>query len=423
MTVQSASLSDRGRRKNNEDFVAFFEPTDPAELKQSGCLYIVADGVGGAAQGERASQFAAQKILYEYYQSSVPDPRERLQQIIKRVNDDIYSYASQNHTRMATTLVTVVLRDGYLYAANVGDSRAYLIRDTNVIQVTRDHSIVGEMVGMGEMTEEEAMASKIKNRLTRSLGGDEEVSVDVYQPLALKTGDKILLCSDGLTRYALRDDLARITGKSNDPTETAREMVEFANSKGGADNISVILVSFIGESHLEPTIRIERPRRVDWDTLMTQPGESIRSYRKRRTARTTSWLVLFISTIIAIALIGWLGGDFIGQMLFATAQSPAQPTQANLASLTPHTNPTQLPTLAFSPTAPLLFTATVPPPTDAPIPTVAKTVAPDKKYLIDNLIAKNSCGVIFVFKIAGPADLNLENDFVITPDIQLFRVT
>ncbi len=419
MAVQSASLSDQGRRKNNEDFVAFYEPTDPAELKQSGCLYIVADGVGGAARGERASQFAAQKILYEYYQSTIPDPLERLQTIIKRVNDDIFAFASQNHTRMATTLVTVVVRGGYLYAANVGDSRAYVIREASPIQVTHDHSIVGEMVKMGEMSEEEAMASKIKNRLTRSLGGDEEVSVETYPPLALQTGDKILLCSDGLTRYALRDDLKRMSSKSNDPAEIAREMIRFANSKGGADNISVVMVSYVGESRLEPTIRIERPKQVDLDTLLTQPGESIRSYRKRRTALTVSWLVVLVGAVIAVALIGLIFGGALVEKFF-----PAEnPIQASEPSSAPQSGPTtvQLTTDIFSsptmapnnPTHPADVPTT---PTYTPIPTIIKVVAPDGS----TLTAKNSCDKVYVYKEQNPPSQTY--DGIISPALQLIVI-
>ena len=283
MANQSASLSDRGRRKNNEDFAAFFEPADPGELKDSGSLYIVADGVGGAAKGERASQFAAQKVLYEYYQPENIDlePLERLRLILERANDEIYDYASQNNTRMATTIVAAVVRAGFLYVANVGDSRAYLIRDGAAQQINRDHSIVGEMVEHGEMTEADAMISKIKNRITRSLGGDPEVTVEVYPPLQLKTGDKILLCSDGLTRYALREDIAKMTAQGT-VEETAQRLVEFANKSGGADNVSVIMTSYQDTSIIEPINRIARPKQVDLDTLDTQPRERFVSKNKTR---------------------------------------------------------------------------------------------------------------------------------------------
>jgi protein phosphatase len=292
--IQSFSLSDLGRRKNNEDFAAFFEPSDQAELQKSGCLYIVADGVGGAAKGERASQFAAQKLLYEYYQPENTDlePLERLRLIMENANAEIYSHASENHTRMATTMVVAVVRDNFLFVANVGDSRAYLIRDGMARQINRDHSIVGEMVEHGEMTEEEAMASKIKNRLTRSLGGDPEVTVDVYPPIPLKVGDKVLLCSDGLTRYATIQDVVRMTAQGK-PEEIAKRLVYFANQKGGADNISVITLSCQLAGSLEPTLVSFRPSQVNLETLVIQPETMMVSSNRRLSKPSLSfrWLL------------------------------------------------------------------------------------------------------------------------------------
>ncbi len=248
--VKSHATSNQGqRRKNNEDAIAFFEPSDPAELRNCGCLYIVADGVGGAARGERASQYAAERAVYEYYQSAegevsyLPEPLGDLSAILQRVNEEINDFASARGTRMATTIVAAVVRGEYLYLANVGDSRAYLIRNSVATQLTRDHSLVGEMVRQGEMTEAEAMASNIKNRLTRSLGGDPEVTVDTYGPLKLENGDKIILCSDGLTRYATIEDITAMSVLGA-PREIAERMVKFANNHGGADNISVIAISY-----------------------------------------------------------------------------------------------------------------------------------------------------------------------------------
>jgi protein phosphatase len=235
--------------------------------------------VGGAAKGERASQFAAQKVLFDYYQPSEPDPDlpdqpvlieplGYLRAILQRVNEEIYDYAFQNEMRMATTIVAAVVREGFLYVANVGDSRAYLTRDGIAKQINRDHSLVGELVEHGEMTESEAMASSIKNRLTRSLGGDPDVVVDTYEPLRLQNGDTILLCTDGLTRYASKEVIANMTSTGT-PEEIAHRCVEFANDSGGADNISAVVIAYQpawAASELS-TIPIPRPQDVDLDTL------------------------------------------------------------------------------------------------------------------------------------------------------------
>lgn len=354
MTIQSASLSDRGRRANNEDFAAFFEPEDPEELKERGCLYIIADGVGGAAQGERASQFAAQKVLYEYYQPSSLQPPEHLRDIMERVNGDIHAYALDNHTRMATTMVAAIVREGILHVVNVGDSRAYLIRGGIVTQINRDHSIVGEMMAHGEMTEAEAMASKIKNRLTRSIGGEPEVTVDIYPPIPLKNGDKILLCSDGLTRYALREDIARMTAQGTNE-EIAQRLVHFANESGGADNTSVVFASYqsIGES--APTIHIARPQPVDLDALLTQPGQNIKiSGRERQPIIAISWLVLFAG-VISVALIL---GSMVGRIMFSSSLT-VNPTISLAATATLNSIPQ---TIQIPPSE----TATLMPPTPTP---------------------------------------------------------
>ena len=341
--TQSISLSDLGhRRHNNEDFAAYFEPTDAVELKESGSLYIVADGVGGAAKGERASQFAAQKVLYEYYQQPELDPGERLRNIIEHVNDDIHTYAEENSTRMATTIVAAVVRSGLLYLANVGDSRAYLIRAGEVKQLSRDHSLVGEMVAHGEMTEAEAMASKIKNRLTRSLGGDPEVHVEVYNPLPLKAGDKILLCSDGLTRYALREDIYKMTQEGT-PDEIAKRLIQFANGRGGVDNISVVVVAYQGSEVLEPTIRIDRPPKVeDLETYHTLPDIS-KSNRLQRNQLATlvNLAMLVVGMLIFTGLL--IGMNFSHILDFVSGQlGTPSVTVTALASTTP-TTPTLTP--------------------------------------------------------------------------------
>lgn len=243
--LQSASNTDQGKKRaNNEDFVVFFEPSDVDVLTSSGCLYIVADGVGGAAYGERASRYASQRVLYEYYENPQIEPGKRLRQAMRQVGDEIHGYALENviSSRMATTMVAVVIRNDTLIVANVGDSRAYVIRNGAIQQVTRDHTIVGEMVRDGAMTEQEAQQSKIKNRITRSLGGETGVHVDIFSDIQLEVGDRVLLCSDGLTRYTTDEDLVEMASEGS-AKEVVQDLIDFANRHGGVDNISAILVA------------------------------------------------------------------------------------------------------------------------------------------------------------------------------------
>ena len=268
--VQAAYKSDMARRPNNEDFVKLWEPEDFEEREKNGCIYVVADGVGGASVGERASKYAAEKVVFEFTRPSERAPGERLRKVMKQANREIFNYAEDNDMRMATTLVAAVIRGNQLYLANVGDSRAYLIRGGEVTQLTRDHSLVGERVRDGSMTEAEAQASKIKNRLTRSIGGEPDVAVDVFDPLTLKAGDKILLCSDGLTRYALKQDLVEMTANGS-AEQIAERLVTFAKKRGGADNVSVVVALYEPAMAFQPTVHLERPVEVTWENVTTQP--------------------------------------------------------------------------------------------------------------------------------------------------------
>ena len=397
MDTLSAGRSDQGRRKNNEDFIAYFEPTDPAELKNYGCLYIVADGVGGAAKGERASQYAAQKILFDYFQPYVPDldtpdpgliePLGYLRSILKQVNEEIHEYAAQNDTRMATTVVVAVVRDGFLYVANVGDSRSYLIRNGIAVPINRDHSLVGEMVEHGEMTEAEAMASSIKNRLTRSLGGDPDVVVDGYPPLQLLSGDKILLCSDGLTRYALQEDIARMT-LTGTPEEISERLVKFANDSGGADNVSAIVVAYKSAEAIEqPPLPIPRPQDVDFDTVTPGYQKPKTSHKKdirvpvfqrlnNKKQRTVVFTSLLVFALVLITVTGWSLFNVIAPSITNTPILP--PMAKSTTPLTTETptvigypnpvteTPSITPTVVTSTTTPTASETLTPTPTETP---------------------------------------------------------
>lgn len=279
MYLSAVTKTDVGRKRDhNEDFVTSFEPTEEHDIKNSGNLFIVADGVGGASQGEKASKYAAETVLYEYY--NLPDlpPQARLQQIIQAAGNQINSYAEEGERfmRMATTMVAAVILDDTLIVANVGDSRAYLIRDNVANQVTKDHSFVGEMVRDGLMTEEEARTSKQKNRITRSLGGERDVRVDVFDGIKLADGDKILLCSDGFSQYASKETITSLA-RNGTAEEITNRMIAYANKKGGSDNISVILIK-VSESPLDETLAMgmaKQPVRTQpiWDNLDTDHEE------------------------------------------------------------------------------------------------------------------------------------------------------
>lgn len=376
--LESFSLSDRGRRRNNEDFTAVYEPTDPVERAEKGCVYIVADGVGGAARGERASQFAAQKVLYEYYQQPAsPDPGDRLKQIMQKVNEDIHSYAELKDIRMATTMVAIVIRNGVLHLANVGDSRAYLIRGDECKQLNRDHSIVGEMVASGEMTEVEAMSSKVKNRLTRSLGGEAKVHVDTYPPLKLSPGDKVLLCTDGLTRYAAREDVYKLTADGSLP-EIAQRLVQFANTGGGADNVSVVLVGYERQSGMALAQPISQPADINLDTAPTQPYFHAGSRAPRQPQTRLVALTALVMLILTIA-------GFNVSMNWNTLKGVVQgsvATNAPTATASAHPQPSP----SFQPVLPIVMASNTSAPSITPAPSDTATITGTVNPLLKNAL-------------------------------------
>ena len=278
LKISFFSLSHQGRiRKNNEDYTTHFIPALPKDLEKSGQLFIVADGVGGAAKGEVASKFASDSVLFEYFQNSELPPTKRLEDAIRNANRDIFQYSQQKGSfqRMATTLVAAVILQNTLIFANVGDSRLYILRDGSLKQLSRDHSLVEEMVRDGAMTSEEARNSKIKNRITRSVGGDAEVHVDISKPIPLKIGDRLLLCSDGLTRYIDGAELEEELKKGK-PEAVVKEFIKRANARGGVDNITVALIDILKpgrEAIVKPQKPQEFPEKSDLEMIETEYGD------------------------------------------------------------------------------------------------------------------------------------------------------
>ncbi|MBN2555458.1 MAG: serine/threonine-protein phosphatase [Anaerolineales bacterium] len=307
LNVTSAVLTHPGRKRpHNEDFVAYYEPETYSEWAEKGCLYIVADGVGGAAKGEKASQFAAQDVLFRYDNDADPDPGARLRRALRAAGNAIYDHAerSGSFTRMATTMVAAVVRGDRLTVANVGDSRAYLIRSGNVHQITTDHTIAGEMLHHGEITEAEAQHLKGKNRITRSIGGERDVRVDIFADIQLLPGDKLLLCSDGLARYTLTEDILHLTAEGS-PADIVQRCITFANQRGGADNISTALVE-IGhpaQPGSVPSRSGSIPAAVDWEEMVTQPSVEVSPLAAAHPGKK-KWVLLiggFLIAAVAIA--------------------------------------------------------------------------------------------------------------------------
>lgn len=238
--VESSQLSDVGqKRQHNEDYVGFYEPGRSADLATHGRLYVLADGVGGAAAGEIASQYTVKKIIHAYYESTGDEPAIRLRRAIEEANADVFAQNlnQADHREMATTVVAAVIRGDELIVANVGDSRAYIIRGETIEQITEDHSLVAEMVSDGSITAEQAETHPYRNVILRSIGGHESVNVDLFFR-RLAPDDILILCSDGLTRHVSKQELADIA-RAYPPAEATQQLVALSNERGGHDNITV----------------------------------------------------------------------------------------------------------------------------------------------------------------------------------------
>ena len=245
LSVDFASLSDRGRvRLNNEDSCGQFVPETASEVDERGMVFVVADGMGGHRGGEIASRIAVRTILAWYSADSGDDRSHALTRAFHEANQTIIQEAVADSTLfgMGTTCTALALHRGRAYFAHVGDSRAYMVRHGQIQQITQDHSIVGEMVRSGIITDEDARTHPKRNVITRSLGAQTELATDTPETVELQPGDTFLLCSDGLTTYLSDPDLAVVLA-TNSPEEACKRLVKMSNEQGGRDNITVMIVT------------------------------------------------------------------------------------------------------------------------------------------------------------------------------------
>lgn len=252
--VKAILQTDVGQvRQTNQDFVAFREPAGADVAPTEGWLYILADGAGGMDAGDVASRYATEQTL-KYYQENIGlEWQERLTQSLTLANRDLRELSAQHNggSRMATTMVATIVHDDIIDIANVGDSRAYHFRAGQLRQLTKDQSLVAKLVDEGAITPEEAAVHPRRNVLLHSIGSDRTPQIDLYQQ-QLEIDDIMLLCSDGLTNHVPDSDIAMILADYDDPAEATDVLINLANERGGRDNISVILLRYVGEAVVDP---------------------------------------------------------------------------------------------------------------------------------------------------------------------------
>ena len=263
--VRVAGLTDVGRtREHNEDAFVVADLTsgataaEPAAVMhmsgQKGSLFMVADGMGGAAAGEIASAMAVDIVVGEmrtnWIASNTGNAEEfvrAIKEATKAANAKINAFAGLHpeYRGMGTTATIAGLLGDTLYLAQVGDSRAYIVRDGVTRQITKDQSLMQKLIEAGELTEEEAEHSERRNIILQALGPEPHIKVDLTHQ-KIRSGDTLVLCSDGLSGQVSKDQIAEIIKKEPDLTKASRQLIDLANAAGGPDNITVIVARFEG---------------------------------------------------------------------------------------------------------------------------------------------------------------------------------
>lgn len=206
-------------------------------------LVVLADGMGGHNAGEVASEMAVTTVLEQLVSAAIADPQQEIKEAIAKANLAIHLHAKESLVcaGMGTTIVVALFHDDRLTFAHVGDSRLYRMRDHQLQQLTLDHSLVQELVDEGFMNEQEAHDSVSKNVITRALGLESIVQSDIQQQ-DICEGDRYLICSDGLSDMLETGDIEQLVGDKLSPEQLVNKLIEQANSSGGDDNISAIVV-------------------------------------------------------------------------------------------------------------------------------------------------------------------------------------
>lgn len=266
ITIRVFAKSDLGKaRDHNEDnfLVADLSRRDCTapvsereyELGDRGLLLMVADGMGGAAAGELASEMATDTVYKELLSSWLREQEAtgqrfalRLKEAVETANQQIHDYAKAHpeNRGMGTTATAVGILGDHLYLTQVGDSRAYLVREGAAHQLTKDQSLMQRLVEAGELTEEEAAQSERRNIILQALGPDAKVKVDLTHQ-EIRRGDTVVLCSDGLSGQVKKEEIARQVSETRDLKAVCDRLVALANERGGPDNITVVVARLDGD--------------------------------------------------------------------------------------------------------------------------------------------------------------------------------
>jgi PPM family protein phosphatase len=340
---------------------SLMEPDRDQVVGSRGTVMGVCDGMGGAAAGEVASQLAVDIIYEKLAQGHPADHNELARGLVRAVEEAgarIFNEARADRTRrgMGTTATIAALVDARLFVAQVGDSRAYVLREGRLVQVSRDQSLVNQLIEAGQLTEEEAETFEHNNIILQALGTAETVQVDLTY-VDLRRGDVLLLCSDGLSGMIRSEEIREVLSTIPEPLEACRELTERANRAGGHDNITVIVARFEGSALVDPSpedppLAYQKYALPDappeHDALMriatTHPGEAATlppsdESRDPRRLRVGHTMVSLASAVSPEMLAGANEGS-------AALRAQSAPP---LGSYGPGDEPVELPTTGFPP--------------------------------------------------------------------------
>jgi len=322
--VQIFAKSDLGKtRDHNEDCFLVadltrgersLQPTlREQEVGERGALLVVADGMGGAAAGELASQMATDTI-YDQMQTMWGAEKEltpqrfayRLKEAVEVANGQIHAHAKAHPEvrGMGTTTTAAGVLGDHVYITQVGDSRAYLIRNGVAVQLTKDQSLMQRLVEAGELTEEEAAHSERRNIILQALGPDPKVKVDLTHQ-EIRRGDVLVLCSDGLSGQVKKEEIAESAGRASDLAQAGERLIAMANARGGPDNITVVVARFDGDGLRSAAAQEEVGHQIypliDTETS-TEPVPVYKGSPPPVTAKHTRWR-LILAVLLAGAVV------------------------------------------------------------------------------------------------------------------------
>ena len=305
--LRCAGVSDVGmRRTTNQDSMTVALADSTAQWIERGHLMVVADGMGAHAAGELASKLATDTIAHSYHKRPEEQCSEALVEVIREANSVIYNKGQNtvDFQGMGTTCSCLLLIPVGALVAHVGDSRVYRLRGNCFDQLTFDHSLVWEMALAGHATEEEVPAYVPKNVITRSLGPHPTVAVDLEGPFPLETGDRFLICSDGLTG-PLKPELIGLVLAALPPVEATQSLVDLANLLGGPDNITVTVSEIVDHKELDG---------ADSSTHPNQTGGG-----RNRRLNSSSWKSTVANVGLGVGLLAGAGFLYSGYSMTAIA--------------------------------------------------------------------------------------------------------